>query len=553
MALRQSWLTGLWAGVALFTFFFALDSQHIPKNGDEYPYEHITRLTAESGRLLPLQSALPEMRNTKPPLLFWQGIASTRWGRNWTLWRLRYPSVLYTLATALMAGLLASRLSGKVEIGLLAALDFLAFFSTYRYGRPFLTNPPEVFWLFLPFFVLSYWPGAPGSLVAVPLVLGIAVGIGLLYKSFALALPVALALSWWHLRSRGYTFRAFVAKDSPKVAVTLVVALSLFASWFLLDPDPGAVWSDFVLRENLGKLDSGTSYFSRLLWGSSSVWSLALAYPLNAGLLAFPVAALALATWRRRRELGHAEALLGMWVVSLFVFFSVPSQRSPRYLLPAMPAVAVLLACSAHRIGRKAYVASLLAAAGALGGILFLSVAFQNAVPGIRFPAAHWLLLLGTALVIAMGLGVPRLTPSSVAGATVLVFLSFAFLLRPLDGPIGNYDAETRRYVQDRDVWVPYDFVAKFEGHHFLLPRARIHGYREDSATAPAALVTRYPLVVLRLPMGEAPGGSGTILGRRIDLRGRQSPADFREILLRGHVQSLLVNEVLVEAQGSRH
>ena len=88
--------------LAVFTYFYGLDSEHIPKNGDEYPYEHITRLTADSGKLLPLQSQLIGQRNTKPPLLFWQGIASTHWGQEWTLWNLRYPSVIYTLLSGLM-------------------------------------------------------------------------------------------------------------------------------------------------------------------------------------------------------------------------------------------------------------------------------------------------------------------------------------------------------------------------------------------------------------------------------------------------------------------
>src|SRR5262245_15942393 len=97
--------------LAVFTYLYGLDSQHIPKNGDEYPYLNIARTTAASGRWLPLQSDLPEMRNTKPPLLFWQGIVSTEWGRRWTLWNLRWPSVVYTLLTAAMALLVAWRLS----------------------------------------------------------------------------------------------------------------------------------------------------------------------------------------------------------------------------------------------------------------------------------------------------------------------------------------------------------------------------------------------------------------------------------------------------------
>ncbi|HUW29775.1 MAG TPA: phospholipid carrier-dependent glycosyltransferase, partial [Sulfuriferula sp.] len=159
--------------LAVFVYFYGLDSQHIPKNGDEYPYEHITRLTAASGKLLPLQSRLDHMRNTKPPLLFWQGIASTDGGKNWTLWDLRYPSVIYTLLTAGMLFMLGRSVGGKTETGFVAALTFLAFFSTYRYGRPFLTNPPEVFWIFLPFFVLLYWRKAFESRWLIPLLLGI--------------------------------------------------------------------------------------------------------------------------------------------------------------------------------------------------------------------------------------------------------------------------------------------------------------------------------------------------------------------------------------------
>ena len=164
--------------LAVFTYFYGLDGQHIPKNGDEYPYEHIVRLTAASGDLLPLQSQMENMRNTKPPLLFWQGITSTGWGKDWTLWQLRYPSVIYTLLTAAMLFLLGWKLTGKLETGFIAALTFLAFFTTYRFGRPFLTNPPEVFWIFLPFFVLLHWRQTFESRFVIPLLLGISIGIG---------------------------------------------------------------------------------------------------------------------------------------------------------------------------------------------------------------------------------------------------------------------------------------------------------------------------------------------------------------------------------------
>ena len=82
--------------VAVFSYFYNLDGLHIPKIGDEAPYYHVTRLTADSGHWLPLQGDYG-LQNTKPPLLFWQGIVSTSWATHWTLERLRLPIVFYSL------------------------------------------------------------------------------------------------------------------------------------------------------------------------------------------------------------------------------------------------------------------------------------------------------------------------------------------------------------------------------------------------------------------------------------------------------------------------
>ena len=542
---------GLLSLLAVFTYLYGLDSQHIPKNGDEYPYEHITRLTAESGRLLPLQSELPGMRNTKPPLLFWQGIASTGWGRRWTLWDLRAPSVLYTLLTALLVFLLGARLSGRPDTGFLAGLSFLAFFSTYRYGRPFLTNPPEVFWLFLPFFAFLYWPKATAaSRFAFPILAGIAIGIGLLYKSFALVVPSGLGLAMWYLHSRDHRLAAFLARDSWKVVITASVSLALFGAWFLLDPDPGAVWREFVLGENLGKFDRPGGYLPRLLWGTSSLWSLALGYPLNAGLLLFPVVALFVLAWRRRGELTAGESGLWIWVLTLFVVFAVPNQRSSRYLLPAMPALAVLLALAWRRIPRWVLSLSLLASAAVIAAITYLSLRLQQAVPGPRlYPVAHWALLAGAGAIVLAALCVPALTRPVVHAAVFLCTLSFAAFLRPFDGPLGRYDAAASRQVLGREVWVPADFIAKEEGYRFLLPGAQVRAYREDRDTRAEELLKRHPLVVIRRPLGDSAAEAGRVLGHRLDLRGRQTAREIREILRGNVLEHLFVREVLIETR----
>ena len=549
--LRLAWYV-LATLLAVFTYFYGLDSQQIPKNGDEYPYEHITRLTADSGHLLPLQSQLDNMRNTKPPLLFWQGIASTHWGQDWTLWNLRYPSVIYTLLTAGLTFLLGWKVSRQIETGFVALLTYLAFFSTYRYGRPFLVNPAEVFWFFLPFFTLLYWkPVAFESRFWVPLLLGIEVGIGLLYKSFALIAPVGLCLVWWYLHYREYRWHYCLRKDAIKVAITLALALALFGLWFLLDPNPQAVWREFIVGENAGKFDPQGNYLLKLLWGSSSVWALVIGYPMNAGLLAVPVAAVFFIAYRRRVLLIDAEKMLWIWMAALFIVFSLPSQRSARYLLEAMPGLAVLCAINWHRISRKVFVVSLLMMGGVLALFAFLSVHLQQEMVGAElYGMVYWTLLVFTAALILLALFVPKFTAAIVNVAALLVLLCFAAFLRPFDGAFGNYSADVQQYAKGKDVWVPCNFRAKEEGYRFILPGAQIHGYHEDLALSAAALSAKYNLFAVQMPLQDAGCADCKILGQRLDIRGRQSASELKQMLEGNVFQHLFVKELLIEVPG---
>jgi 4-amino-4-deoxy-L-arabinose transferase-like glycosyltransferase len=551
-ALRMAWYA-LGCLLAVSTYFFGLDSQHIPKNGDEYPYEHITRLTADSDKLLPLQSQLDNMRNTKPPLLFWQGIASTGHGKSWTLWDLRYPSVIYTLLTAAMLLLLGRKLTGKLETGFIAALTFLAFFTTYRFGRPFLTNPPEVFWLFMPFFVLLYWRQAFASRWLIPLLVGISIGIGFLYKSFALGLPITLGLTWWYLQQRQYRVAEFLKQDALKVVIALSVAVALFAMWFVFDPDPQAVWKEFVVGENVGKFDPhGPGYLEKLLWGGSSIWSYALAFLTNPGLLTFPVVALFFVAYKRRSKLSNEEKLLWIWVAAMFLSFALPSQRSGRYLLAAMPAVALLCALNWQLISRKAFIASLVLAAALIAGIAYLAVRLQAEMPDMQlYSPAFWLLIAVTGILTLLAIIVPALTRPVINIVALLTLLCFASFLRPFDGALGNYSAAAQYHASAKDVAVPCNFRAMDEGYRFMLPGAEIRGYNEDQNLGASELAARYPLFVVQLALNDSTQNGGCaeckIIGQRLDIRGRQSSAELKEMFLEGKVlQHLFVREILM-------
>ncbi len=535
--------------LAVFVYFYALDSLHIPRNGDENVYAHITLLTAQSGDWLPLQSNLDHMRNTKPPLLFWQGIASTGWATEWDRWHLRYPSVLYTLLTAWLIFLLGRKLGGECTVGAIAALSFLAFFSTYRFGRPFLVNPAETFWLFLPFFTLLYWrERAFDSRFAAPLLLGLFTGIGLLYKSFALLAPVGLALTWWYLYQRRYRLRPFLMNDVIKLMIVGIVSLGLFALWFAFDPDPQAVWQEFVVGENAGKFDPHIgSYWAKLLWGGSSVWVLLLGYPLNAGLLAFPVIGLFVIAWQRRYRMNDEERMLWMWMIVLFVIFAIPSQRSARYLLDAMPGVALLLALNWQRIPRAAFITSLLASVAVLALLGWLAYNLQIQMGGL-YDAVFWTTLGVTVLLAVLAMFAARWTRGLTLLVSLLTLLMLAMFLRPFDGAAGRYDVAAQQAVQDKDVWVPCDFRASWEDYRFLLPAARIHGYHAQPPILMDELKVRYPLYAVQLPLQDKPCAECEVVGSRLEIRGRHNDAEIKAMLGGKVMQQLFVREWLLRA-----
>jgi 4-amino-4-deoxy-L-arabinose transferase-like glycosyltransferase len=222
---------------AVGLYFFGLSSPYAPTNGDEMVYIHIARLTAASGHWLPLVSDLENMRNTKPPLLFWQAIASGDWSAQGSLFSLRWPSVAYTLLTTAALAWMTLRISGQWRTALLAAIIFLAFFSTYRYSRVYLTSAPETFWLALPMWYLLWQQSArpegalasaspPGRWSApVYLLAGLVIGIGLLYKSFALLAPAAAALGCALYLSQGPARRHTFLRTAWGVGGCAVVAV----------------------------------------------------------------------------------------------------------------------------------------------------------------------------------------------------------------------------------------------------------------------------------------------------------------------------------------
>ena len=506
---RIAWVTLLLT--AVLTYLFGLGGQYVPTNGDELVYTHIARLTAASGHWLPLVSDLGHMRNTKPPLLFWQAMVAGDWGHNWHMAALRAPSVLYTMLIALATGWTVQRLTGNVHKAMLAATIYLAFFCTFRFGRTYLTSAPETFWLSLPMFVLLWWQLGPVQASPSPptvpakellgwlthTVFGIAMGLGLAYKSFALIAPAAVTLWCAQLVAQPQLNWRKVWQTSLKVTLSALIALGIFGLWFVLDPDPQAVWQEFVLGENAGKMNNNAGYWHTALFGGGfSIWAQLLGYVQNAGPLAFVVLglmALGLAqTWRWRQKLASAPSrgvwLLLTWLAVWLLVFTLPSQRSARYLIPAMPALAMLLAIYWERIGRAWFVPSLLLCGvfiGFLGRVAWSAHDLElGSTPD----------LLMTLLVVVPGLGLvlagllnPAWTRHCTLAGAVGVYAVFGLATEPLNGPSGQYGPQTRQAIQTQRIAVPSSFNGQFERFEFLLPGNHFVPYDGDARATKTA------------------------------------------------------------------
>ena len=541
--------------LGVFTYLYGLDSRFAPKNGDEYPYMHIVRMTAQAGNWLPLQSEMDGIKNTKPPLIFWQGLASSHWASQWSLANLRWPSVLYTGLTAFFLFLAVRRFSGNTQPGLLAALVWLSFFATYRYGRPFLADPPEVFWINLPFMALLYWgKGAFESKFFFPLLAGACFGLALFAKSFAYIVPATFALSLYYWRWRQWSIPKTLIHDLYKVCIASLLALAVFALWFVFDSNPEAVWKEFVLGENAGKFAARNSnYLLDLLRGGDSIWLLLLTALANAGLFTFVLISTLWQCWRERRFLSLEEVLLLLLIVAFLIVFTLPSQRSGRYLLPVMPAFAALIALYWERLPLWGFRIALLLQILALALLLWVGFNLQfsglmGEVSTWTYSYGHWILIAGSLVMVLVGLLRRNDSKTLALAGCFLTYCALTSSLAPLEGQLGRYSEATIVQVQGKDIWVPCDFRAKDEEYRLLLPGTKLHGYLAKDAADIQSLTSAYPLVAVHAPLGSAPVlcNSCEIVGKRMEMRARHSQEEIIEMLQGQVSKHLFVNEYLI-------
>ncbi|MCA8981856.1 MAG: phospholipid carrier-dependent glycosyltransferase [Planctomycetes bacterium] len=544
----------LLAAVCLL-YFFQLGGMYNVNIGDESNYLQLARVTALQPGWLPLSTDEGPW-STKPPLLFWQGIVSVKLLGE-SLFGYRLVSVLYSLATAGLVARFVFREQRDRTTAIFGALVFLACFSTFRYGRAYLTNPPEVFWTFLAFSIVARFDRSTrGREFLTWTALGVILGVITLYRSFALVVPYCLFLAAWSFHERDCAVCAFLKRDVPRIVYVALLGLAIFSLWFALDPNPAEVWNTFVRGENAGKVDEH-GYLRGLFSGPHSLIGLWTGPLANTALLALPLLALVRLSWKERRRLTLAERLGWTFVLAYLVAFSVPSQRSASYAMSGVPVLAALLALRWNELSgawlRAAAIPLLVVFT--LGAVLALRVQ-TSGVLGFGFPLLLWPTLVGGAWFAWRALRSAESARVAIVPLCFAVYLALTLALRPLEGPLGRYDDAAIAATRGADLLMPSNHLRKHERYRFLLEPGSVRGYQVHGLDLPPDAVAAIDeqlanggIVGVVLPEGADPARSYSncmTLGSRLDIRTRHNGEQLRAMILRGEMDLLLVREWLI-------
>ncbi|MGI8671238.1 MAG: ArnT family glycosyltransferase [Luteitalea sp.] len=340
-------------GLVCFLTFFAGLGRGAIGDSDEAFYAEAAREMVHSGDWLTPHYNY-ELRFQKPILFYWfVAVAYKAAGVGEAA--ARVPSALAGLGLSLLTYLVGRRWFDAAT-GFFAATIVATSFGYFSIGRLSLPDLPLAFFIAAATWGLIEGVGVPLAAPAVSparrrtwlACAAVMMGLGLLAKGpVALVLPMlAVAPVWWKERPSGRA--GDVVGWQPRVTDVLLVAglVTLVAApWFLamLQHHGPAYIHRFFVGENLERFATDRYNDPRPFWFYVPI--------VLGGLLPWsPFILLWLPTWRRvfsgTRLVTRAEWRAILWAAVPFVFYSLSIGKQPRYILPMLPPMALLLARS---------------------------------------------------------------------------------------------------------------------------------------------------------------------------------------------------------------
>ncbi len=434
--------------LALPAFFLWLGRPAITDSDEAY-YAEAGREMVESGNwITPYFNYEP--RFEKPILYYWL-VASAYSASGVSETAARFWSALSAVGLCLVSYACARRWCGE-GAGRLAGVILATSLGIFAIARESLPDLPLAFfvttatWMLIEAFEIQAPAMARRRRI---LLASAALALGMLTKGpIALALPgaVILAVMGWRWRATGRPFSGFPAPLDVLLAVALFLLIA--APWYaLVTRENGLDYLHrFFIGENLERFATAKYNEPRPLWYYVPiVWAALLPWSPFMLLWVRPLGALL----RRRRSIVEVEQHLLAWAVAPLLVLTVSIGKQPRYMLPCLPPLAILLARTlwAHTSKAGAYSRDgLLLIAGLSAGAIMIGLAWfiHQAAPVLSIVNPH----VGATGPIAMGfagavlivaaLATRRWLPATVAltGATTLLLGYRSLMMLPRPEPV---------------------------------------------------------------------------------------------------------------------
>ncbi|HMK94980.1 MAG TPA: glycosyltransferase family 39 protein [Candidatus Limnocylindrales bacterium] len=235
-----------------------------------------------------------------------------------TLWVVfELASRMYSGKAGLISAILLGVMPGYIWLSRMAMLDvMLTFFST----------------LSLLFFYL--WLNKHQNRMLV--FSGLALGLGFLTKYQVVAVGAALIVSllilgWGHLKGLFARFTLLVVAAAATITPWIIIVYRVYAAQIL---------SQWVYALQIG--NPGRSFYSGrfptpIFYLIEMTWPYSDTHPISLLLYAFGLLGLGFFAMRRKKE----DKFVLTWFLSVYVFFTLVSNRDWRYLVPLFPALAI--------------------------------------------------------------------------------------------------------------------------------------------------------------------------------------------------------------------
>lgn len=398
MTLRRADLLVL--GLAGLLFLWNLGGHDLWAPDEPYFGEGAREMVVDGAWLVPHVNGV--VTTDKPPLFFWTIAVLSLPGGEVTPWTARLPSALAALGTLLLVSRLGRRTGwmGGERVAWLAPLVLATTLMFWEKARWAQIDALLCFLVWTALSAFEAWRAGDARGRRAGLLFWLAAALAVLAKGpVGLLLPLGIALATLAVDRRIGEWRRFAPVTGPLLFAAVVGAWIAAATfWSAADY---SVWS--ALREH---------FVGRAVHGMHHVrppWYYLEVLPLHllpwSGLVP---GALVLA-WRRRQA---GDRWLLVTALLVVVFFSVSTEKRDLYVLPALPAFAILVARlidalafprskpSPPPVGRR----WLFGGQVAVGGLLALAgVAVPIAARG-RDDAPFWMALVFTAVLLATGI-----------------------------------------------------------------------------------------------------------------------------------------------------